>query len=93
MQPGEHIQPVIKTGPTANSPQADATVPPSKFDPFTVPYQVRDKVKEKFKNYFGGREKVLGIGGAAVPRELIKFLSYCFDGMVQEGYGTTEVSL
>ena len=92
VQPGEHVQPVIETSPIAN-PQADAKVPPSKFDPFNVPYQVRDKVKEKFKNYLGGREKVLGIGGAAVPRELIKFLSYCFEGMVQEGYGTTEVSL
>ena len=82
----EQVRPVIETGPTANSSQVDATVPPSKFDPFKVPYQIQDKVKEKFKNYFGGREKFLGIGGAAAPPELIKFLSYCFEGLVQEGY-------
>ena len=65
--------------------------PPPDFDPFNIPYEIRDKVKEKFKGYFGGREKVIAVGGAAVPAELTKFLSFCFDGLVQEGYGTTEV--
>lgn len=64
--------------------------PPPDFDPFNIPYEVRDKVKERFKGYFGGREKVLAVGGAAVPAELKTFLSFCFDGLVQEGYGTTE---
>ena len=88
----EQVRPVIETGPTANSSQADATIPPSKFDPFKVPYQIQDKVKEKFKNYLGGREKFLGTGGAAAPPELIRFLSYCFECYFQEVYGTTEVS-
>ena len=58
-----------------------------------IPYQVKDKVKEKFKDYLGGRERTIGIGGAAVPPSLLKFLSNCFNGLVQEGYGTTEVSV
>jgi long-chain acyl-CoA synthetase len=56
-----------------------------------VPFEVKEKVKEKFKDYLGGREKVIGVGGAAVSPELKKFLSFCFDALVQEGYGTTEV--
>ena len=88
----ERVRPVIETSPIAN-PQADAIIPSSKFDPFKVPYQIQDKVKEKFKNYLGGREKFLGIGGAAAPPEVIKFLNYCFEGPVEEAYGTTEVSL
>ena len=88
----ERVRPVIETSPISNQ-QADVTVPPSKFDPFKVPYQIQDKIKKKFKTYLGGREKFLGIGGAAAPPELIKFLNYCFEGLVQEAYGTTEVSL
>lgn len=64
---------------------------PDEFDPFKLPYQLRNKVKEKFKNYFGGRECVLAVGGAAVPKELKKFMMFCFDAVVSEGYGTTEV--
>ena len=52
---------------------------------------MKDKVRDKFKDYFGGRERVIGVGGAAVPRPLLSFLSQCFNGLVQEGYGTTEV--
>lgn len=52
---------------------------------------MKDKVRDKFKDYFGGRERVIGVGGAAVPRPLLSFLSHCFNGLVQEGYGTTEV--
>ncbi len=61
------------------------------YDPLKVPYKVKDKVKQKFKNYFGGRERVIAVGGAAVPKELRKFLLFCFDAIVTEGYGTTEV--
>lgn len=68
-------------------------VSPSKLDLSKVPLVVKDKVKDKFKHYLGGREKMMGIGGAAVPPALVKFLSYCFAGIIQEGYGTTEVSL
>lgn len=64
---------------------------PSEFDPFNLPYPLRNKVREKFKNYFGGRERVLAVGGAAVPKELKRFMSFCFDALVSEGYGTTEV--
>ena len=52
---------------------------------------MKDKVRDKFKDYFGGRERVIGVGGAVVPRPLLSFLSQCFNGLVQEGYGTTEV--
>ena len=52
---------------------------------------MKDKVRDKFKDYFGGRERVIGVGGAAVLRPLLSFLSQCFNGLVQEGYGTTEV--
>ena len=76
---------------TIVAPPPPLSSPPPDFDPFNIPYEVRDKVKERFKGYFGGREKVLAVGGAAVPAELKKFLSFCFDGLVQEGYGTTEV--
>ena len=66
-------------------------MPLEEFDPFKVPYVIRDKVKQKYKNYFGGRERLIAVGGAAVPKELKKFMSFCFDGLVQDGYGTTEV--
>ena len=61
------------------------------YDPLKVPYHIRDKVKQKFKNYFGGRERMIAVGGAAVPKELKRFLQFCFDAIVSEGYGTTEV--
>ena len=65
--------------------------PLSRIDPSKIPVEVRESTREKFKNYLGGRQKIIGVGGAAVSSELKKFISYCFEGLVEEGYGTTEV--
>ena len=67
------------------------TCSPADFDLKKVPRDVKYKVKEKFTGYFGGRERVIAVGGAAVPKELKEFLTFCFDASVVEGYGTTEV--
>ena len=74
-----------------SSATCDSAPPLSSLDLSSVPYSVKDKVRDIFKDYFGGRERVIGVGGAAVPRPLLSFLSQCFNGLVQEGYGTTEV--
>ncbi len=73
--------------------QYSLTCSPADFDLKKVPREVKHKVKEKFTEYFGGRERVIAVGGAAVPKELKEFLTFCFDASVIEGYGTTEVIL
>ena len=68
-------------------------LPVPDFNPHDVPYELKKKVMESFRGLLGGREQVVCIGGAAVSRDLVKFLQECFNGMVVEGYGTTEVSV
>lgn len=57
-----------------------------------IPSEVREKTREKFKHFLGSRIKLIGVGGAAVSRELKSFISFCFEGLIEEGYGATEVS-
>ncbi|XP_019858162.1 PREDICTED: carboxylic acid reductase-like isoform X1 [Amphimedon queenslandica] len=76
-------KPVSQTG-------TDEPPSPDSLDLSQAPYEVKDIVKDRFNEYFGGRERLIGVGGAAVPPPLIQFLSRVFNGLVQDGYGTTE---
>ena len=86
---------VISEPNMADEEEAEEVVPQlpvPDFDPHNVPYELKKKVMESFRGLLGGREQVVCVGGAAVSRELVKFLQECFRGMIVEGYGTTEVS-
>ena len=66
-------------------------VAPHGFNPADVPWEVKGAVMLQFKNVLGGREITVSIGGAAVDPDVKKFVQTCFNGLAQEGYGTTEV--
>ena len=66
-------------------------VAPVGFNPDDVPWKVKEVVMKQFKNVLGGREIAVSIGGAAVDPVMRKFIETCFNGLTQEGYGTTEV--
>lgn len=64
------------------------------FDPDKVPPNVSRAVLKQFQDFLGNRIRAIAIGGAAVPVGLVPFLRKCFPGVrVEEGYGTTEVSV
>ena len=61
------------------------------FDPDQVPQELVDKVMCEFKSQLGGRERMITTGGAATSPAVLKFVIHCFKGMVNDGYGSTEV--
>lgn len=72
----------------------DASSPPptpSNFNPDSVPFSIVEEVREQFRSILGGREKVVSTGGAPTGEAVKKFMMRCFNGLPQEGYGTTEV--
>ena len=61
------------------------------FDPNAVPAELRMEVIGKFKSMLGGRERLVITGGAPTGKLVKRFIIECFDGMINEGYGSTEV--
>jgi len=61
------------------------------FDPDKVPQEIVDQVMGKFRNKLGGRERMITTGGAPTAPAVLKFIIHCFKGMVNDGYGSTEV--
>ena len=61
------------------------------FDPDEVPKEIVDQVMEKFSSKLGGRERMITTGGAPTAPAVLKFVIFCFKGMVNDGYGSTEV--
>lgn len=62
------------------------------FDIKQVPEEIKSSVMLRFKGKLGGRERRITTGGAPTGKLVKRFLIECFDGMVSEGYGSTEVS-
>lgn len=61
------------------------------FDPDQVPAEIVGQVMSQFKSRLGGRERMVTTGGAATDPAVLKFIIHCFKGMVNDGYGSTEV--
>lgn len=61
------------------------------FDVETVPADLQREVMGRFKSKLGGREKMITTGGAPTGKRVKRFIIDCFEGMVNEGYGSTEV--
>lgn len=61
------------------------------FDIEKVPHELKSRVMLRFKSKLGGRERRITTGGAPTGKLVKKFIIECFDGMVSEGYGSTEV--
>ena len=61
------------------------------FDPAQVPAELKNEVMAKFKSKLGGRERMITTGGAPTDKAVKKFIISCFSGMVNDGYGSTEV--
>ena len=62
------------------------------FDMSKVPLKVKQRVLRKYKPVLGGREQLVSTGGAPTGENVKRFMIECFNGIPQEGYGTTEVS-
>lgn len=63
------------------------------FDAEQVPADLRKEVMSRFKSKLGGREKMITTGGAPTGKMVKRFIIDCFEGMVNEGYGSTEVRI
>lgn len=63
------------------------------FDVEQVPADLRREVMSRFKSKLGGREKMITTGGAPTGKMVKRFIIDCFEGMVNEGYGSTEVHI
>lgn len=61
------------------------------FDVEQVPGELRREIMCKFKSKLGGREYHITTGGAPTGAHVKRFIIECFEGMVNEGYGSTEV--
>ncbi len=61
------------------------------FDPDQVPFKLRQEVMEHFKSKLGGRERQIATGGAPTGTRVKRFIMECFNAMVNDGYGSTEV--
>lgn len=61
------------------------------FDPAQVPAELRETVMSLFKSKLGGRERMITTGGAPTASSVKRFVIDCFGGMVNDGYGSTEV--
>ena len=90
--------------PAGTTPPSDATPPASgaatignhednfeHFDPAQVPAELRESVISMFKSKLGGRERIITTGGAPTALAVKRFIIDCFGGMVNDGYGSTEV--
>lgn len=62
------------------------------FDVEKVPLDLQREVRGRFKSKLGGRERMLTTGGAPTGKMVKKFIIECFEGMVNDGYGSTEVN-
>jgi hypothetical protein len=62
------------------------------FDVEEVPSDLRREVMSRYKSKLGGREKLVTTGGAPTGKLVKRFIIDCFEGMVNEGYGSTEVN-
>ena len=62
------------------------------FDVEKVPLDLRREVRDRFKSKLGGRERMLTTGGAPTGKMVKRFIMECFEGMVNDGYGLTEVN-
>ena len=62
------------------------------FDMSQVPLKIKQRVLRKYKSVLGGREQLVSTGGAPTGENVKRFMIECFNGIPQEGYGTTEVS-
>lgn len=62
------------------------------FNVGEVPAELRKEVMSRFKSKLGGRERMITTGGAPTGKLVKRFIIECFDGMVNEGYGSTEVT-
>lgn len=62
------------------------------FDVERVPTELKREVMSRFKSKLGGREQRITTGGAPTGKLVKMFIIECFEGMVNEGYGSTEVS-
>ena len=61
------------------------------FNVEKVPADLRKAVMSRFKSKLGGREKMITTGGAPTGKMVKRFIIDCFEGMVNDGYGSTEV--
>ena len=58
-----------------------------------VPAELRKEVMSRFKSKLGGRERLVTTGGATTGKLVKRFVIDCFDGMFNDGYGSTEVRI
>ena len=75
------------------APTTDVTTDAEHFDVEKVPADLRREVMGRFKGKLGGREQMITTGGAPTGKMVKRFIIDCFEGMVNEGYGATEVRL
>ena len=62
------------------------------FDVDKVPAELKREVMSRFRSKLGGREQRITTGGAPTGKRVKMFIIECFEGMVNEGYGSTEAS-
>ncbi len=86
---------IAEEGEQLQSLSNSSTLPPtpSNFDPSSVPLPIRQKVLKQFRFVLGGREQIISTGGAPTGKAVKMFMIHCFKGILQEGYGTTEVRI
>lgn len=91
-----HELPELNTEATDSESRTDTSslaVDLQHFDVEQVPAHLRKEVMGRFKSKLGGREKMITTGGAPTGKMVKRFIIDCFEGMVNEGYGSTEVKL
>lgn len=55
--------------------------------------QIKEVVMKRFAGILGNRVVVMVTGGAATSSAVLRFMRTCFNSMVSDGYGATEVGL
>lgn len=91
MQNKAMVEPTA-SGETESGAEAVSSIDLEHFDVEKVPYDLQREVRGRFKSKLGGRERILTTGGAPTGNMVKKFIMECFEGMVNDGYGSTEVA-
>ncbi len=90
-QNGEELLPTAADAHQANFISDEDLGTVKHFDVEKVPAELKREIMSRFRSKLGGRECRITTGGAPTGKLVKMFIIECFEGMVNDGYGSTEV--